>query len=467
MAEKNSHSFKELLIWGEFRNQAISLVTLGISTLSSFIVIAALSVYQFGLYQLILTAVGFASLFASGFFDDLMINEVARSFADGRRSTAKRLFNEYFWGKVAISLIATAVLFFGAELVARHYDKDISSYIRIASFLVAIGIIRTSQSLFFRSIVSFSAFGANAIYEAMRLVALAAFWFTTDLSLTTILGVSVAAAAVTLLYSSFFFIRRYREAFKDVRAESAWLSPKIILSQGRWLMLRQGVSRMTTGLDTWYVRFFLNTEAVGFYAFARTLLTILQGFIPTSMLGVLLPWELGVEGRLRFIYRRMTKYGIWIGLAIALVAFFTVPPFIGILFPKYNPALPLFRLIVWTLPFYAVYKFQKSFLITLREQELLAKRYLSELLVNAGIAVTLLPAIGLFAIAVEFFVDYIGRVWLYAYYLRKRYPYLSLSWRGFVRFDEDDRKVFHRILEEVFSPRRWFRPARSRVNIPR
>ncbi len=467
MAIERTHSFRELLLWGEFRNQAISLVTLGISMLSSFLVIAALSVYQFGLYQLILTAVGFASLFASGFFDDLMINEVALSFADGRRSTAKRLFNEYFWGKVAISLIATAVLFFGAEFVARHYDKDISSYIRIASFLVAIGVIRTSQSLFFRSIVSFSAFGANAIYEVIRLIALAIFWFTTDLSLTTVLGVSAAAAAVTLLYSSFFFIRRYREAFKDVRADNVWLSPKIIFSQGKWLMLRQGVSRMTTGLDTWYVRFFLNTEAVGLYAFARTLLTILQGFIPTSMLGVLLPWESGREGRLRFIYRRMTKYGIWIGLAIATVAFFAIPPFIEIVFSKYTPAMPLFRFIVWTLPLYAVYKFQKSFLVMLREQELLAKRYLTELLVNTGIAVTLLPAIGLFAIAVQFFVDYIGRVWLYAYYLQKRYPYLSLSWRGFIRIDEEDRKVFYRILEEVFSPRRWFRPARSRIEIPK
>ena len=105
MSAVRTHSFRELLVWGESRNQAVILVTRGLSMLSSLVVVAALSVYQFGLYQLILAAVGFASFFASGFFDDLVINDVARSLADGRKSFAKRLFNEYFWAKVAIGII--------------------------------------------------------------------------------------------------------------------------------------------------------------------------------------------------------------------------------------------------------------------------------------------------------------------------------------------------------------------------
>lgn len=464
MPEKH-HSFRELLIWGESRNQALGLLTLALATLSSFVVVAGLSVYQFGLYQLILTAVSFASLFASGFFDDLMINEVARSFADGDRPRAKRIFGEYFWGKVLISAAATLFLFFGAGLVAQHYDKDIASYIRIASFLVAIGIMRTSQSLFFRSIVSFGAFGAEALYESVRLGALALLWSRGDLALSGILFVSVISALVALLYSSFFFIRRYIHAFQGVTALQEWLSPGIIFTHGRWLIFRQTVSRLINGIDVWYVRFFINTEAVALYVFAENLLTILQRFIPTSMLTMLLPWELGDENRLRFIYRKMTKYGVWLGLSVALVGFIFIPPLVEFLFPKYVPALPLFRLIVWTLPLYAVYQLQKAFLITLREQALLAKRYLTEVGVNAIIAVTLLPRIGLFAVAVKLFVDYGGRVFLYGYFLQKRHAHLSIAFGGLVRVDEEDKKVFWRIIEEIISPGRWFRGARSKIVI--
>ena len=358
------------------------------------------------------------------------------------------------------------MLFFGAELVARHYDKDIASYIRIASFLVAIGIVRTTESLFFRAIVSFSAFGADALYEITRLAILAALVWSGHIDLTSVFAASVGAATVVLAYTSIFFLKRYFDVFSAVREERSWIMPKLLFGYGKWLVFRQTVSRTFHGFDIWFIRIFLNTEAVGYYSFAETLLTILQGFIPTSMLGMLLPWETGNDGRFRYLYQKMLKYGAWIGTVMAVPACIFVPILVGIFFPKYLPAMPLFRIIVFTLPFYAVYQFEKAFLVTLREQELLAKRFLTEVTVNAVILAITLPIIKLYGAALELVVDYVGRVWLYAHYLEKKYPHLSFDLASLFVIDKDDRAFAKQAIRDLTTIRRWFRPARSRINIP-
>ncbi|RJQ36816.1 hypothetical protein C4552_02910 [Candidatus Parcubacteria bacterium] len=467
MARAPTYSFRETLLWGESRGQIIHLILRGLGIASSFFILATVSVYLYGLYQLILTAVAVAVHLTSGLFDEAVTNDLARATAEGKRKDAKRLAAEYIGAKTIIAFAVWALVFFGAELIARYYDQDIGGSVRIASFLVLFPALRTMQVLFFRATVSFAAFGAEIIAETTRLGLLVALWWQGGLTLGEVLWAGAIASGVTLAYTSFYFFRRWRELFTGIAPSAGWILPGLIRRYGVWVLTRYAVSRAAKGIDVWYVRVFLNTEAVGLYAFAVNLLTIFQGFVPTAMLGVLLPWEAGDRGRLAIIYRRMLKYGVWVGTAVALGAALVAPPIIYFAMPKYEPALPLVLLLLTTLPLYAVYKYQKSFLVTLREQELLAKRFLSEIAINAVIAFTLLPLLKLYAMALTFLVDYGGRVGLYTYYLRRRYPELTVRFRDFFTVSREDRDLFRAVVASVLKPRWWIRrPANPRIPQP-
>src|SRR3989344_4691667 len=131
-------SFSELFIWAASRRQIFNIALQALGLASSFVVLGALSVHQFGLYQLILAAVAIAGAFTSGLFDDVVTNEIGQSLAEGRPESAKRLFRQFFIVKIFLALAVAAILFFGADLVARYYDRDIAGYIRLASVLAFI-----------------------------------------------------------------------------------------------------------------------------------------------------------------------------------------------------------------------------------------------------------------------------------------------------------------------------------------
>ena len=146
MTSKEQYTFSQLFIWGTVRSKFFSAFVRGISTISSFFVIAVLSVYQYGLYQLVLAAVAVGDSFISGIFDDILLNDLARGFAEKRLPWAKRLFHEIFALKFILGFTAFATLFFGASLFAAHYGKDIGNFVRIMSFLFLIRVVRVSPS---------------------------------------------------------------------------------------------------------------------------------------------------------------------------------------------------------------------------------------------------------------------------------------------------------------------------------
>lgn len=456
-------SFSELFIWASARSQFLNVLVRVIALASSFLILKVLSVYEFGLYQLILAAVALAQSVNSGLFDDIAVNEIARSFADGLTSRAKRLFREYFFVKLLIGALAAAVLYFGAGIVASYYDKDIASYVRLASILVLIAPIRVVQSIFFRATVSFSAFGAEAVQEIAKLGFLGFWWYEGILGIREILIANIAGAVLALAYTSFWFIQQYRKHFSEVIADSARVLTGLVREYGRWIFLRYGISRAFKGSDVWFVRLFLNTEAVAFYSLAMNLISLLQGIFPTDILGTLLPWELKDKRRLHYIYQRMVKYGLLMGIAVGIGAFIFVPKLIALFFPKYLPAMPVFLWMLVTLPLYAVYKSQKTFLTVLREQKILTMRLVTEQGVVIAILAIFLPFIGIYAAVLSYLVTYAGRVTLFAVYLGRSYPELRLKIKGLVSFDHDDWVFFRRVVRESLKPLRWLGPIKARI----
>lgn len=462
MAQANptGYSFSQLYVWGTARGHLLGVIGRGIGMASSFFIVTVLSVYHYGLYQLVLAVLAVSESSIFNLFDDVAGNDLARALADKKIPLAKRLFHEVLLWKIILGVVISGTLFLGAGLFASYYSKDIASFIRILSILALVRMIRASQGMLFGAILSFATFGAGVLQESIRLLLLLGFWRWSSFGLREVLLSTVLASTAVLVYTSFFFAREYSAVFRGVSAEKIWVFPRIVRSFGKWIFIRQGFSNAVKSLDSWFIRIFLNTEAVGLYALAINLLTIIQKLFPTRMLSGLLPWEVVHPGRLQYIYRRGIKYFLWSGVIVAIATFFAVPFLVGLLLPKYLPAMPIFRLMALTLPLYGIYKFQKILLIVLREQKVLTMRLITETLATAILWVVALPLIGLYAAVPELMLTYIWRVAYFSRFLQK-HPHLSLKLKHLVLFDRNDLEFFKKAFYEASRPARWFKPVRA------
>lgn len=453
--EKSKHySFSQLYIQGSARSQFWIFAVRGVGAVNSLFVLKILSVYQFGLYQLVLAALALAESFTVGLLDEIASVEISRALAERRPEIAKRLFKELFFMKFLFGVVGGLALFFGADVVARFYGSNIGEFVRLASILFFLGTLRSVEDLFFSATRSFSGFAAPGVQEIIRLGGLGLVWFSGVRGLREILLVLIISSVGAFFYVSALFIREYRGVFSGVLESRAHLLFGLSRRYGNLVFLRYAVSRFRSA-DIWLVRFFLTTEAVGLYAAALNLFTIVQGFFPLGMISRLLPWEIHDKERFAQIYRRGIKYIVWGAIPMAAAMFFAVPWLAALALPNYLPAANLFRWLALLLPLYAIYKFQKSILTVLREQKILTMRLVTEAFIAVLILVLLLPLIGLYAVLVMYLFVYGWRVPLYAFYLKKRYPHLTLRLVHLFSFDDLDRLFFARVRQELFRFRTW------------
>ena len=131
-------SLGEFLIKGESVTRMWDLVGSAFSLINSFFIIQALSLYQFGLYQLVLAFIGLVNSFNLDLFDTVVNVEIRRYFNSGKIAVAKRILKEYAVVKIVVAILMTIGVFLGANLVAHYYGSDVAQFIRIASFIFLI-----------------------------------------------------------------------------------------------------------------------------------------------------------------------------------------------------------------------------------------------------------------------------------------------------------------------------------------
>lgn len=442
-------SFSRTYVRGEVLTQAANAMSKGLGVANSLIVLSALSVFHFGLYQLILSAAAIAESMSAGLFDDVVITDTARGLAEDRRPESKRLFNQFAVFKIGVGAAMAVALFAGAEVVAAFYDRDIAGLVRIASALVLVSTLRATEEIFFIASVSFSWLWTQTVLEVSKLALLVSFLAVGGFGVRQVLVAAVGASLVALLFSSIFFIPEYRRAFAGVSSAPANLLLAAGKRYGMWVSLRYGFGKVIKNIRPWLIKFLLNTEAVALYALGVNIISLAQGLMPIGMLGRLLPWELKDAARFRFIFLRSVKYALWIGLAMAILGAVILPPLIILILPKYAPAMPVLLALLLTLPPYGVYKIHKSVLGVLREQKVLSLRVMTEAGLVVGLNAVLLPLIGIVGVGVECALTYAWRILFFHRELVRRRPELAIKLKYLFSVDAADREFFGRVMSEL------------------
>lgn len=445
------YSFSRKFIEGETLSGFWSLALYGIVSLNSFLIVYFLTVYDYGLYQLILSVIAIALSFTAGIFDDLIVTDLSRYLGKKEYGLAKRLFGEYAFLKLGLTALIFLLLIGGAEIITRYYHQDVAVFLRIASFGIVFGALQSVINIFLKGKIDFSALGASAVGEIGKLSVIVGMILWRGLDVRNVLIAYVAGQIFAFIFSAKSFMAAYVNTFGTVKAAKYSLMKDLLKIHGFWVVSRYFLSRIANNIRPWIIKIFISTEAVGLFMFARTIIAVIMRLMPLGTFGILLPRELEDKDRLRYIFTRVIKYSVLLSIVLAVSSFVLVPVAINLILPKYNSAMTLFRIMSVIIILYGFYKIFRMTLVVLREQKVLFLKSFDNSILAPLMLFILLPIFGLNGTALEWVVTYAITAILFYIYLIKHHPYLKLKFSSLFILDKDDRiliaKIYRMFIE--------------------
>ncbi len=443
----NDYSFHKKFIEGEYISGFWNIAGYAVTALNSFIIIYFLSLREFGLYQLILSVMAFAESLTAGFLSDLVLTDFSKYIGRGEKGLAKKLFFEYALFKGVLVLVLMAILFFGAGLVSDHYGKDIALFLRVATIALIFRVGLSVQGLFFDGNIYFKAQSVSFLGELAKTFFIIGSVIFYKLGILEIILAYVVGHLFSFIFSSAYFYSLFKKTLAGYRSSQTGSLIRSLLAQyGPWMALRYLLSRIANNIRPWIIGIFLGVEAVGIFSFARNIIAVIARLMPLGTFGLLLPRELGNKQRLRYLFTRMTKYSLFLGLIYAVVSFLVFPLGVKLLFPKYQAAIPIFGIMSIILVLYSFYKMFRMVLVVFKEQKALLLRSIDESLLAPALLFILLPIFGVLGTAIEWVLTYTLTTILFYRYLVKAHPYLSLRAKDLFSFDKHDKEFLIKIF---------------------
>lgn len=440
-------SLSHYAVAGEATGRVFGTFNKIVAAANSFLVLGGLSVFQFGFYQLILSFTSLARNLSVDLFDGLVSLEMRGYFSKGKAHLAKKLFKENIVFKISVALIGSAVIFFSADIISRWYGQDVAFLIRWVSIIPIINAIQSIISIFSDAIVSFADQSIPAIKEFAKLAILLVFLLLFKLTLLAVIIAYVISEAVgTVVFLLFIFINKYRKVFHEVGEHPDRVMIPFIKTHGVRVFFVYGAKQILSQIEPWLIKLFVNVEAVAYYSFAFTLLSMLQDLIPLAGFKAVLYLKINEEEALGFIYKRVVKYATWSGGVLCVASLIGIPLGVFLLLPKYLPSMPVFILLACTLPLYGVMKITTTTLGVLREYATLAMRLINELLILLIGAVILLPRIGILGMGIIEIVQISTRIWFLYARMIKKHPVFKLKARNLMTWDRLDAEYANKAL---------------------
>lgn len=414
---------------------------------NSFLTITLLSVFHYGLLQLLLSFVAILDGFNIKTIDGPITVEMRHYFKIGLPEKAKRIFKETVIPKIGLAVLVAIAVFFGSQLIADAYGEDIRLLIRWTSALLIIYALKSAQTIFLKSVMSLAHWSFGLVREIVKLgILLAAIFFYQFDILTVVAAHVLGETAAMLLIGLLVFARHYYRTFKGIISYPGFLIIDFLKTHGKWIFIGYGLSRIPKSAMPWLIKLFINTEAVALYSLALNITGLIENFVPIAGVDQMLISRVGQKQEMGFIFQRSAKYMFWAGMILLLMSWLIVPPAIRLIFPDYEPAIPLFLITVFALPIFGLFKLLKSTLNTLREYKILVMRIFNETLIIVIGLVVLLPIMGILGAGVVYGLIYIERVLFFYHNLIKKYPDFRIKLKKLFRFDKTDKEFMRRVI---------------------
>lgn len=443
MQESLLRKIAEGIVWGS----SSSILLKGIWFLAALVVVAKLSLHEFGTYQITLSAWVLVSSLLLVSADQVFIAKGAQVLNEKGDQEALSIGSSSFLFRALVAVPLWAVLFFGTSFFARWYSGDILEYLKILSFILFVlpfdALINYDLSIrkkFFE--VNLFVVGEEIIKVAG--IMLVVFWFKAGVA--GLLWTFVIAAYIKV----FFFYTRTIPYIKFLPKASLKPFFSLFFSVGKWNIANQYAVKIAESGRIFFIQYFVGREAVALFSLAQKLFSHMASLFP--MRGFLIPLisgELDDRDRLRHLLERGIKYSVPLFTVMAAGAAVVMPFFLGTFFPKYLPSLPLFYVIVLYFPFVGVSHVLSSFLFSQQEQKAFFLINLTRYILMVPILPFLLIYFGIIGTAIEFL--FFSYLMIYMRYktLTSMYRELKINFEAIFKIDDYDRQLLGKVRERI------------------
>lgn len=449
--ESNSSkfSFSKKFLSGEAHYGFWDSVAEVLGFVNTFFIITALSLTEYGVFQLLLSLYAIFSNFLS-LGGGVVGNDMLRFVGEGKEPEAKRLFAEYHGTRLILAVFVAIFMVYGSTVLTHWYSPAVVSLLQPMAILLILEVLFSVGKSLLGIRLHFGLIASrSSMYKIAQIAVLAFYFMQNSLGIREVIFSMIAGS----LLSSVLLIR------PTLRAWGIWQSIKIsshpiifwvFAHHGKWDILQQFTSKLTAPLLLWIIKVFINTEAVAIYSVAQTMVSTVVGFLPTKTLNTLVPLRAKDPLQLQKIYSYAMKYIFIVALVFVMIAAVLGPLAIYIVFPKYASSLPYFFGLLLYLPITALSSVTSTFLVVVRKQE-----YLFYQKIFKGI--TALPMIllvmflglwGVVAYQVTFSLLLFYTVYLF---LRSVPPGFRIDWKNFFKFGTADKEFVKDLRSMIFA----------------
>lgn len=435
--QKNlTNSFVE----GELALGFWSFVKKGAGALDSFLILRVFSLYQFGLYQLLLSLYSILSDLFHDVFSEVVATDLARFVGAGEEAKAKRLFRGYALFRMGMAAIPWAALFFAAPAVAAymHYSHDAIGVLQIMAFIFILDAVILLLNMLLKLRLQFGVLAPRATVQKLsQLAVLALFFFSSRLGLYEIFLSQLAGAAGAILLMLPAAVKS-NASWRGIRAADEGIFWATVRAHGKWAVPQSFLTDLTGKVRPWLIRIFINTEAVGAFSVANTFISALKDLLPIRTPGALVPRRIHDAKAVDRFYRYGSKYFVWIGVLLSAGAAVGVPLAIRIFFPQFYPAVPIFMILLVSVPFFAFMKPMTFLLVAFRRQKFLFFQSAAQTAIAFLLMVIFLPAAGIRGLAIAEALASIANVGVRYRYLEREEIVGRFHFRSLFVFDRMD-----------------------------
>ena len=422
------------------------------------IILAHLTVYEYGLTELSLAVVPLFGLFLLPGLSSIVTIDLGVEKARKNYSAMRRLFKEYVVLIFALGVVAWAILFFGSSLIAHWSGNDlIDRFLKVVSFLFLTSPFRTITTMLSTVMVRYADQSFFSVIEDVsKGVFLLLFFFVFEQGAYGLLWAIVLAQVVTVLAFAPRTISAYRTFSSAPLSEHRpWWS--ILRGHRKWGIASSYIGMSGTSIRLFFLKFLLGTEAVGLYSFAAGFFSQLVGLLPIGpVVGPLIPRYVSQPEQLVRLLRSSIRLQLAVAVLLMGAGYALGPLVVHMWFAKYEAALPLlFIFLPALLPQGVVAIFTPVF-FALKEQ----RSQLYSSVFKFGVDVVSLPiliyAFGFLGAGIHGIVVPVLSLSERYFRLKRLLPSFSFRFSDLVRIDPLEREFFTALISRIW----WFRSPR-------
>lgn len=415
---------------------------------ATLLLLNAISVYDYGLWRLLLSILTLAGIATLPGLDSVISTDLGREAGVGNYARYKTLFLKAAALFFCLGVLVAVVLFFIAPILTQITGINITLPVRILAVCVLTSaLVRIYGWAFSTNLHFFRAQSITFLNSALYLIFLGIFVWHLHMGLV---GVALAYAlasgicVVAFLPLVWSVLKPYMSGAGDV-TYSLW---GMIRGHGKWSLVSDYADTIIGSMKPWILGYFVSIEAVGIFAAAVTLLSLLSNILPLNqVLSAVLPRESHNAQKTVFFANRSIKYTVWAYALMAAGVVAVGPILIPILLPKYEAAIPLLSVLLLTLAILPYSDISSTMLNILKAQK---RTFAANTFARVVSVCMVLPVatrlLGVWGAVIDqiltTYLIVLGRVW----FVRKDLPEFGPKMRDLFVVDAYDREAFARLI---------------------